>query len=273
MVWTSTIHPDEVVIDDSNWREYSAAEFVVAGETKLRGLEPRDFDAAPYGSLEYAGRFPPEMLIDEDEWPARIEELERTGTRLSDLLTQANHRAKDQARTSGCWANTPAAAVEVLEILQQGGTDVDRISPASIIWPLKRRDVGGRNTEAVEFLAHHGGVPEDLWPPNAISPDYATEENDDERARHRVHEWNEARPRNERELISALLQPLPACLGINRLLHAVLGVDALYFGNGEYGVRFLNSWGVLFGFNGYGILRGSLHLADEILIPRTRTPN
>lgn len=69
------------LIDDANWRNFAKP---VSGPDSGNYI-PRDWAAQPLGSVPGTSPFPKELLLPRVEWKERIEEKQRTGTRLSDL--------------------------------------------------------------------------------------------------------------------------------------------------------------------------------------------
>lgn len=267
--YVSQLNPGEPVLDDNyDW----GVDPFVAGEYKSRGLIPRDYNAEPYGSLPYASSFPSELLIPRSEWDDRIREMEATKTRLSDLIDAAGLTVLDQNGTNYCWINAPAHAMEVLRVLQN--QPLVRLSPASVGCKIKNfRNVGGWGTQGLEYIVNHGLVPVSLWPANAIDRQYDTAAADAERAKYRCPEWWELRPRNLDEHMSCLLSRIPVAVGLNYWGHEVLDIDPVGLGNGQYGARFNNSWGMSWGQNGRAVRTGSKLYADDAVAPRVATPS
>lgn len=229
-----------------------------------------DLSGRPQG-FAYAGTadpFPTELLIPRSEWQARIQEREETKTRLSDLCDRRGVKVKDQQQTNYCWCNAPTHCVEIVRAIQNQRTI--SLSAASVGAQLTNyRNVGGWGKEALQFIASNGVVPDRLWPVNAISRQYATQEAKDEAKRFAVDEWWEIEPRNLDQLISCLLQPIasPVAVGLSWWGHEVTYVDAVWL-DGEVAVRFDNSWGERYGTKGRGIIQGSRILPDDAVSPR-----
>lgn len=267
--YVSKLNPNEPLLDDNfDWHDSQT----VDGETKGRGLKPRNYELIKYGSMPFATAFPSELLIDESEWDDRIQEMEKNKTRLSDKLDQAGVTVLDQRQTSFCWIFAPTHAVEVLRVVN--GQPFVRLSPASAGCKIKNfRNEGGWGTEGLKYIIEHGLVPDSLWPMAAISRQYDTPAADAERSKYRVHEWWELKPRNLAEHMSCLLMNLPVAVGLNYWGHEVLDIDPVAFGNGKYGARFNNSWGLGFGDRGRAVRTGSKLFADDAVTPRVPTPS
>lgn len=271
MAFASQIFPKEVVIDDANYLQHAPPQDVVIdGETKTRGLIPRDFSAVPHGSLGFAAPFGL-PLIPESEWPERIEQMERTKTRLSDICDQAGLPCKDQNGTNYCWINSPTYCTEVVRVAQNEPMVI--LSPASAGGPIKGfRNVGGWGAEGLEYIVEHGLVPVDKWPANAIDRRYNTAENRELAMKYRVTEWWDLKPRNFQQLATCLLSRIPVAGGFNFWSHEVTLIDLVRLPNGKYGVRFRNSWGMSYGDRGYSILTGNQMLPDDAVAPRVALP-
>lgn len=270
MGYVSQLNPGEPVIDDSNYRSVLGS-VVIDGELKHRGLERRDWDAEPFSSQPFQSPFPSSLLIPRSEWDDRIEEMERTKSRISDLLDQAGLTVLDQNGTNYCWINAPVHCVEIMRVIQ--GEPLVRLSPASCGGPIKNyRNVGGWGSEGLKYIVEHGIVPQAQWPANAIKREYDTPETRELRKRYRVSEWFDLRPRNEDELLSLLFHRIPVAIGLNWWSHEITGIDPVTLGNGKYGVRINNSWGLSYGTKGRSILSGTKHLPDDACAPSVTTP-
>src|SRR5690606_28723280 len=90
------------------------------------GLVPRDYEADPLYS--FAAPLPMQ-LIPRDEWRERIEEMDRTKTRLSDMVRALQIPVKHQAQTKYCWIFSAVTALEVSRAVQ--GEPFVSLSPAS----------------------------------------------------------------------------------------------------------------------------------------------
>lgn len=266
--YVSVIRPGESVIDD-NTPIVPMLDPIVDGEQMSRGLIPRDWEEEPYASV--GSSFPEEMLIDEDEWPERIEEMERTKTRISDLLDQAGLTVLNQNGTNYCWINAPVHCVEIIRCL--AGEEMIRLSPASCGGPIKGyRNVGGWGAEGLRYIIEHGIVPQSMWPPNAIDRRLDTPQSREERKKFRTPEWVECRPRTTREWMSLLLQRIPVAVGYNWWRHEVTMIDPVRMSGGSYAARINNSWGTGWKDNGRSILSGSRVQPDDAVAPRTAIP-
>lgn len=261
--YVSVLYPNEYVYDDASADVLTRVDRSIYG----RGLLPR---VKPYGSLPYAAALSI-PIVPRDEWVDRIEEMERTKTRLSDLVLRAGLPCKDQNGTNYCWINAPVHCVEVVRVLQN--EEMVILSPASCGAKIKNfRNVGGWGTEGLEFIIEHGVVPVSMWPANAISRRYDIAGAWEEAKKYRVTEWWDIKPRDLDELFSVLFARIPVAVGYDWWGHEVTAYDPVHLGNGEFGVRIRNSWGMAWGDRGFSVLKGRKMLPDDAVAPRVVIP-
>ena len=229
-----------------------------------RGLdlsERPNTDGFAYNGL--AMPFDDSLLIPRHEWQARIEELEQSESQLSDLIRYEKLEPLNQGSTNYCWASAPVACMMIRRLSQNQPTV--RLSPASVAAPLKNfRNVGGWGSDAIKYIQRSGIAPVDKWPANAIERQFQTEATRQAALRYRVREWVECKPRNLDQAVSLLLRGIPLAAGFNWWGHEVTLTDAIWL-DGEVCIRLWNSWGKWGDGYGFGILRGSKMLADDIV--------
>lgn len=232
-MFTSELPPGAVIIDDSNFNQH-----VAAPEGFGKGRDPRNYAQNPEGTVATPFNLP---LIPRGEWKDRIEEMERTKTRLSDLVKQAGIEPKNQASTNYCWCNAVVTAIETVRCRM--GQPYVKLSPASVAAPIKGyRNQGGWGGEALDYIIENGIASVDLWPANAISRQYF----DPSRANaalHKVTEWLELGSRNFDQKMTLLLHRIPVPSGYNWMGHEMCSMDPLYFGGSDFGALDRNSWG------------------------------
>lgn len=272
MGFTSQIYPNEMVLEDD--REYQALvdeqEKQIDDDGKPFGIPGRDWEKEPYGSMEFAAPFPPELEIPESDWPAIIQEKERTGTQLSQIIRSAGLPCKNQRNTNYCWIFAPTHSIEICRVLQN--EQIVLLSPASAGARIKNfRNVGGWGTEGLRHLAEKGCNTIEQWPETAIDRKYNTAENIELALRNRVLEWWDLRPRNYKQYISLLLRNFPIPIGLNWWSHEVTAYDAVYV-DGQVRPRIRNSWGMDWGDQGFSILTVQKGTPDDAVAPRVAIP-
>lgn len=240
------------VIDDSNIGELCPTGPKAPG----RGRMPRDWDANPYGSFEFAAPVdaPP---IPESEWKERILDREKQGLLISQAALAVGVKTKNQQQTNFCWVNAPVQAMQVCRaIAGDGYTSLSPASGACLI--TNYRNVGGWATDAIRFMGSTGLCTSATWADTLISKSLDTPNSREERARNRLNEWVDLPRRNDAYVMTQLLLGRPVCVGLDFWGHEVLAMDPILFADRKYGTlygyRFWNSWGDQYGNKGFGIL-------------------
>ena len=261
------------IIDDATAALYAPDEATPDGCS--RGYAARDYGAVPYASQPYTAPFDL-PLIPRDEWPDRIEEMDRTESSLGHLMRAADWRVLNQGRTNFCWINCVAAAMEVLMI--RDGGEVVKLSPASVGGPMKGyRNVGHWPTACPAFIAEHGIAPAAVWPPNEISRRRDNPETRAARAGIKITEWWDVVEPHDRgrafdRVMTLLLNRIPVAVGLNWWRHAVLFVRPVMPRRNEYGVRGPNSWGPTWNGDGWFTTGGRKATPDDATAPRVIFP-
>lgn len=267
MAFASVIHPKEFIIDDNNYGMFARDNLVVDGDPKSRGRIPRDYDKEPFGASEFYAPFPDDMVIPEENWKAMAEELERTKSRLSDIVDRAGLICKDQDGLPYCWCNGATHSFEIARAVM--GLPTVLLSSASVGGPVSGwRKVGGWGTAALKQIIQVGAAPASIWGNNDVNPRLYTEENKAVMAKYRCLEWYELKPRSFAQLVSCLLQRIPVAIGLNWWSHEVTAYDVVVMADGSIGVRFRNSWGMGWGDRGYSILTRAKATPDDAIAPR-----
>lgn len=241
-MYQSQLYGNEPIIDESNFEQFAAPP---VGQSK--GLVQRDYGKFPKGYSPYA-RAAKLDVPPRSEWPALIEQREKSRSRISDILTDAKIPPLNQQSTSNCWANSVVGCAEVCRCI--AGLPYVPLSPAFIATTLGRFN-GGMGVEAMEVMAEKGAPPTSLYGANA-NRKTITDEIKQAAAEFKTLEWIELPSTFDQMAGALLLYNAPCELGYNFWGHSVMGCDIVCV-NGKFGVRFRNSWGN-WGENGFGIL-------------------
>lgn len=237
-----------------------------------KGFIARNWYAAPYLSAPHTSSFPSELLVPQNEWKDRIEEKEKTKTRLSDIIIANELPMKNQQSTNYCWTFSAIQCEEVVHMLQ--GHSYLSLSPASIAAPIKGyRNLGGFGYEALAKMVEDGPAPTLLWPDTAIERKYDNPESRAARPANRVSEWIECRTRDLAQAISLCLNDIPCAVGYNWWRHEVMAVDAVFINN-QYGLRIRNQWKIPQWTKtlGFGTLLGKKAVPDDCVAPVVAMP-
>ena len=263
-MFVSKLRPGELVIDDSNCHRY-ARQLGQPGEGN--GYIPRDYAKEPYGSLPFLETFDI-PIIPRSEWPARIEEMERTKTRISDFWIRDGLRSPYQDGIPYCWIYAVATAMKALRCVM--GLPYVPLSAESAGARITGfRSVGGWSHRGVEWVLQHGMNTEDEWPPHraGINRKYDTPENRESAKRNIVVKWYDVPDRNFDALMTCLFHRIPVCIGLNWWRHAICGVDPVMTGRNSFGVRIQNSHGDDYGEGGRAVLSESRGTPDDAVAP------
>jgi len=269
---SSTLYPNEPVIDDGNWNEA-----VLGGELGSRGrgygLTPRSFGVYP---KEFLG-VPAEItLIPQSEWSARIKELEETQSRLSDI--RGNIPSLDQGSNGYCWAHSTVHALTLVrQIANQPYVPLSAYMVAAIIKDGKNE--GGWCGLSAKFLQEVGVAPQSSWPQGNRDTRLDTPLVRALAANHKVLEgWDDfSQPVWDQQLsfnqvMTLLLTRTPVALDFNWWGHSVCGLDPVEVEPGSFGIRIWNSWGDSWGTRGMGVLRGTQAIPNAAVGIRTSRP-
>lgn len=288
------MNPDEPIIHDSNYTQF-IGDPIVDGETKARGLVPRNMQAYPHGKVPGSMAFTMD-IIPQSEWPQRLADKRASRSNLSDIVLQGNFGqpipAQDQNGKGYCWAHSTTGAVRTSRAVQKlPFVELSAYSVACIIKGY--RDEGGWCGESLKFLVENGVAPASKWPLRSMSQSNNTPEMRQEAAKYKVTEgfydlgapiWNQKL--TFEQLVTCLILNLPCACDFNWWGHSVEGLDAVdgaaafgycrapsgkLYTQAEHdivwgmndpvtagiGIRIFNSWGSTWGAGGMGILTGN----------------
>lgn len=251
-MYESALYAGEPVIEDEN----HPALQVPAGMSK--GAIPRDKALYPKGCSPHVKAAKLE-LIPRSEWPALIEQREKSKSRISDALLDAGIPSLNQNGTSNCWANGPVGCVQAVRCLR--GLPYVPLSPAFIATTLGEYG-GGWGLKAMEVLAQKGAPPTSLYGANA-NRKQITQEILDAAAEFKNLEWLDLPDTFDQMATAILGYNAPCALGYNWWGHEVFGCDIVCV-NGKFGVRIRNSWGDSYGEKGFAVLMEGKGTPDDL---------
>lgn len=279
------LQPNDFVIDDNTPSE------VQTPGGMGRGLIPRDYTTHPVGF--YAGAPPLEMpLIPRDEWVARIQEMDATKSRLSDIRRSAGPSgghipSLDQNGQGYCWAYSLAGCVMLIRALMH--QPYVRLSGHMLACLIKNyRDEGGWCGLSLEQATKIGIASVEFWKEKSMSRSNDTPEMRANALKHIVTEqWADLqasvydRNLTEDQAMTLLLTRCPIQGDFNHWSHSVCLMDPVLvtssatalttdFGSldltndrdiaiyeAAFGKRGLNSWTDQYGDLGEFVLTGS----------------
>jgi hypothetical protein len=239
-----------------------------------RGLVYRDMDHFPVGSFA-----PPTDIqrIPRNEWSARIREMERTKSRLSDLRMIGNRGqmipSLDQGSWGYCWAHGPVAAMLILRAKM--GLPYVPLSAFGTAYTLKNgRNEGAWAAMAVDFLETRGCPKASDWPRDdrrmrpVNDPIWNTAKN------YRITDgWMELeaavydRDMTFDQVMTCLLNRIPVCCDFYWWGHSVVALDPVEVAPNRFGIRIWNSWSDSWGDKGMSVLTDSKCIPDNAVAP------
>lgn len=258
-----------IVIHDGNYSQHTTPPTGCS-----RGLEPRDFKAVPYGSLEFAQPFPDKLVVDRAEWKDRLHLQKKDRSRLIDARARGGPNggiipARDQNGKGYCWAHsTVSCALLLRAMMNEPYADLSAYHIAATI--KNYRDEGGYNAQSVKFMAEHGCATSKTWPQQSMDRSLKNKpEVLEDAARFKLTGWFELEPRNVDHLVSAYLHGMAVVSDYNWWGHSVGGM-ALEEVDPKNPVEsligwILNSWGQKWSQEGAGMLKGKKFLPDAAI--------
>lgn len=260
----------EIVINDSNYWEHVSP--VVDGETKSRGLVPRDYGQFPVGC--YASAKPFDLpLIPESEWQARLDAQKAARAQLSDVRNRGMNGqpipSRDQNGKGYCWAHSSTSAALLVRALNnEPYADLSAYAVACVIKGF--RDEGGWGAESLEFIAQRGIPTSQFWPQQSMSRGNDNAQTWENAAKHKFTEWMDLDPQNVKaQMVTCLLLGIPVVSDFSWWSHSVCTIDLVSLS--PFTTRIWNSWGDSWSSNGTGLLQGSKAIPDGAIAPRVMT--
>lgn len=269
------LRPNEPIIGENNYTDY--IDGVVDGDTKAKGLVPRNFAAFPHGSLPQAPAFDI-PLVPESEWDARYDEMVETKSFLSDIRLRGNFGkpipSQDQNGQGYCWAYSNTGNIMITRAL--ANLPFVQLSAHGVACLVKNyRDEGGWCGESLKFLYENGVPSAEFWPLRSMSRANDTPAMRANAALHKVTEgfydlgtpiWSQKL--TFQQLMTCLFLRMPCAGDFNWWGHSVCCLDPVRIGPGNWGVRIWNSWSDSWGDRGMGVLEGSKARPDGALAIR-----
>lgn len=175
------IRDTDFVIDDSNFMQHAAPP-TVDGETRAKGLIPRDYQKHPVG---FYGAVPPLaqlQLIPRNDWAKLIQEGEADQSFLSHIRRKNGPNgghipSLDQNGQGYCWAYSTGGCIMLWRAKM--GLPYVRICPHSVACRIKNfKDEGGWSALSADYVAKNGMNDINDWPEKSMS-----RSNDNEQSR------------------------------------------------------------------------------------------
>lgn len=236
------------------------------------GYEPRDYNTAPPGSIEFCSPLPPGFLIPRSEWRGLIEEQERNQATLVDVRRRSGIRTLSQGRTNYCWMFGTTNAARI--VIAKKGLEVPEFSPTGAAALIKGfRNVGGNTFNAIPWIARHGIPLQPDWTLNVIDRRFDTPQMRANALHHRLLEWWELPSNNFDAAASCLLRGFPVILGLRWWMHMVCGLALRALPSGGFGIEIENSHGESYGNKGLAVLTENRATAFDQACPRVQYPN
>lgn len=252
-----------IVIDDKNYHLHT----VPGGY----GLTPRDYAAAPFGSLPYAK--PLSLpLVEESDIPDMIAAKKAAGSNLSDIRMRGDNGQMIPSRNQGqfpfCWAHGPTSAMLLVRARDnQPFADLSAFGVACPVANYRRR--GGQGIEAVQYIAKTGVPTSRTWPQQSTDRSLAGSPTVlADAALHRADEWEDLDPdQMELYVATCLLNNIPIAVGLNWWSHEVCYMDLL--GWNPLWIKGWNSWGDEYSDHGMFELKGRKAIPSDAVAIRT----
>ena len=283
-LYSSKIGRNEPQIDFSNYKDFLFH----------RDRNPDQGFRTDPGEIVHGGAVPPpdnyaegldvlshpaaSSVIPMDEWPARIEEMERTKTRLSDYGRKAGIRCKHQNGLLYCWMYGTVSTVEYARaVANKPHVELSPCAAADAVTGGRMR--GGFCEEAIRFLAKDGCPELKYWPNlewGRTARRYDTDETWANAALYKADKWKigpQKTRSNVKEVAqmqaTSLLDRIPFSAHYYWWRHIVCALDLVCKASRDaedlerYGFRIRNSHGKSYGQDGHAILWLKRGIADR----------
>jgi hypothetical protein len=213
---------------------------------RVNGTSARRSIVAAQANLhEVAEYFP---LIPEAEFPNAIRAM--AGHTLHDLAGPVLP-PHDQGSTPLCWAHGSTRALEILRVYEAQAAQL--LSAEAVAYLATGGSMrGGSSDEALAILVQHGAPPDTDTGRNTFSTGNWNASWKDDALDYCVVGWLDVRTWQEQ--ITLALNAVPIAITLEWWGHLVCQVDAGLDDAGKPIIGFDNSWGKLFGVNGYATL-------------------
>lgn len=240
---------------------------------EANGYVARDYQRTPYGAV---GSAPPAniQMIDMEEFPDRIADLERNNATLKDRWLDSPIGILDQNGFPFCHGFAAVEAVMLARHLE--GLPYIKLSPSSVAAPVTGYKKAGAWIGAdLKQIVNVGAAPASLIPMLTYQRSDFPPGWEQEAAKCKVSEFSELRSRDFQQQGSALLQGFGVSVGQSHWSHAVLqcvlrdvNKHLKATDHNRYGIEFANSWGIAWGVAGWAVQTGSKKFADEAYVLR-----
>jgi len=271
-----SLSPTDFLIDDDfndNDKLFNVTD--IDGSLKGRGYVERDYKLYPEEYLASPGEMP---LIPKSEWSDRIKEMEREGSRISDVRMRMNAGnlmpSLDQGPVGYCWAHSTTHTVMLdAGMRKQPYVPLSAYMVAAII--KGGRDEGGWCGLSAKFVREIGICSQKTWPQGSRTLSLDTPAMRAEAAKNKITEdWVDLtravydQNLTFEQLATCLLSGIPCAVDFNWWGHSVCAMDLVEVEPGSFGIRILNSWSDGWGDKGMGVLRGSKALPNGAVATR-----
>lgn len=234
------LYPNEVVINDSNARDYTSKIQIVDGQPKAKGLVPRNYKTHPTGfySCETpydAVQMP--LITDTQEIRNRLKDQIDNKYRLSDYCRRGNNGnpipARDQNGRGYCWIHSGCSAL--IAIRARDNMPYVSLSAYAGACLIKNyRDEGGWGAQGLDWIMERGLPDEKYWPQQSVSRSNDKPETWENAKSYRLTEgWIDSsqaqydRVLTFQQVVTCLLVGVPVISDFNWWGHSVCALDVV----------------------------------------------